>query len=91
MCGRWVGLQAVGESNCLIATGAGPPTTGGHYWADIRQLNLTNPFSVPSLIGLSDSTTAQRHSHRPRAVGAPAQWAGVDFPRVSNLHLHTSV
>ena len=27
----------------------------------------------------------------PRAVGAPARWAGVDFPSVSNLHLCTSL
>ena len=30
-------------------------------------------------------------THRPQAVGAPAWWAGVNFPRVSNLHLRISV
>ena len=34
-------------------------------------------------IRLTDSFTVQGHTHCPQAVGAPARWAGVDFPRVS--------
>ena len=40
---------------------------------------------------ISDSPTARGHAPPPWAVGAPAWWARVDFPRVSNLHLRTSV
>ena len=36
-------------------------------------------------IGISDSPTARGLTHRPRAVGAPAQWAGVNFPTCINL------
>ena len=42
-------------------------------------------------IELSDSPTARGHTLCPRAVGAPARWAGVNFPRVSNLQLSISV
>ena len=31
------------------------------------------------------------HTHSPRTVGGPALWAGVNFPRVSNLHLPISI
>ena len=36
-------------------------------------------------IGILDSPTTRGHTHRPRAVGAPALWAGVDFPTGINL------
>ena len=42
-------------------------------------------------IGLSDSPTAREYTHRSWAVGAPARWAGVNFPRVPNLQLRASV
>ena len=42
-------------------------------------------------IRLSDSFTVRGHAHCPQAAGAPARWAGVDFPRVSNLKIRKFV
>ena len=60
-----------------------PPTTQGQW-------------KCPPLVGgpaaVADALTHRGGaSHRPWAVGAPARWAGFNFPRVSNLHLPTSV
>ena len=37
------------------------------------------------------AASARRSPAQVRTVGAPKQWAGVNFPRVSNLHLRTSI
>ena len=34
---------------------------------------------------LPTSPTVQEHTHRSRAMGAPARWAEVDFPTGKNL------
>ena len=49
-------------------------------WVDLPQWRADNQTHPPC------------GSHPPlTSGGCPARWAGVDFPRVSNLHLSTSV
>ena len=76
------------------------------HWRDLQYLAAWHPptargqYKVPPSGGWSccygdrniwDSPTAQGYTNCPRAMGAHAWWAGVDFPRVSNLLLRTSV
>ena len=50
--------------------------------------NWHSPTTVQGLpVSIADSPTVRG----PRTVGAPARWAGVNFPRESNSHLRTSV
>ena len=58
-------------SDSLNATAAGIPTVQGHF--------------IMPLIGLWDSPAVRGHTHRPWTVGAPARWAGVNFPKSINL------
>ena len=46
---------------------------------------------VTVAIRQSDSPSVREQTYCSESIGAPARWAGVDFPRVSNLHLCTSV
>ena len=74
---RWVCSRTVGESDCSLATVAGPvdlvhPSCGSSF-----KCSRTVCGPVKVLSGLYDSPTVQEHTHRSRA---PALWAEVNFP-----------
>ena len=95
--------RSLGESASLNATGGGPPTVRGHFILPLHGGESDCPIATeavcPRTVGgpppvafrLADAPTVQGHTHCPWTVGAPAQWAVVNFPRVSNLNLRTSV
>ena len=73
--------RTVGKSIRPIIRAAGPPTVQGQYKV---------PPHGRWTCGCGDLTIRLTHRAGARYT-APAWWARVNFPRVSNLHLRTSV
>ena len=78
--GRWVSPRPVGESAIPIATGGGPPTGRGQY--KVPPTGGWTSACGDQNVGLTHQAGA---THCSRAVGAPARWAGGDFPTGINL------
>ena len=60
-----------------------------HFQAYLIFVNFVTPPQIFSPVVNQKYT--KKHAHRSRAVGAPARWAGINFPRVLNLQLGTSI